>query len=258
MPSPFPGMNPYLEQEGVFHDFHQTFIPTLRAFLTKQVKPPYFVALDVHLYVRELPADKRSLTGVADLGVGAAARGGAGGVASSPSTAVATAPAYARVPTAVYEERSSFLEVRDGNDRSLVTVIELLSRANKQTGPDREQYIAKRRQLLTGAVNFVEIDLLRGGPRLPLDDLPDCDYYALVSRPAEWPRVGIWPVRLRERLPVIPIPLRPPDDDLRVDLQEVLHHVYDEAGYASHIYEGAPRPRLHPQDEAWARQYVPR
>src|SRR5262249_38575067 len=146
---------------------------------------------------------------------------------------------------------------RDRNSRELITVLELLSPSNKKSGPDREQYLAKRRQLISSPVHLVEIDLLRGGPRLPVEDLPDCDYYALVSRVEERPRVGIWPVRLRDRLPVIPIPLRSPDPDARIDLQEVLHHLYDAAGYEDYIYTGAPQPPLHPQDAAWARELLP-
>ena len=61
-------------------------------------------------------------------------------------------------------------------------MIELLSPANKQPGSDREQYIHKRRQLLCSQTHLVELDLLRGGPRMPVEELPACDYYALVSR----------------------------------------------------------------------------
>jgi hypothetical protein len=60
-------------------------------------------------------------------------------------------------------------------------------------------------------------------------------------------------LRLRERLPVIPIPLRAPDSDARLDLQEALHRLYDAAGYEDYIYSGAPQPPLHPDDAAWAR-----
>src|SRR2546430_2509801 len=67
-------------------------------------------------------------------------------------------------------------------------------------------------------------------PRLPLDDLPDCNYYALVARVEERPRVGVWPVRLRDQPPTIPIPLRAPDPDARLDLQQLLHRLYDAAG----------------------------
>ena len=61
-------------------------------------------------------------------------------------------------------------------------------------------------------VNLVEIDLLPGGPRLPLEDLPACDYYAMVARPEDHPQAAVWPVRLRDQLPTIPIPLRPPNE----------------------------------------------
>ncbi len=86
-----------------------------------------------------------------------------------------------------------------------MTVIELLSPTNKYAGPDREQYLVKRRELLASPVHFVEIDLLRGGPRMPMQDLPECDYCVLVSRVETRLDAGLWPIRLRE-----PIRLRQP------------------------------------------------
>ena len=107
-------------------------------------------------------------------------------------------------------------------------------------------------------MHFVEIDLLRGGPRMPWLDMPACDYYAVVSRFEERPeRAGFWPIRLRERLPEIPIPLRQGDADARLDLQQVLHRIYDAAGYAYHIYSGPPEPLLAAEDAAWAQQFLP-
>jgi hypothetical protein len=150
-----------------------------------------------------------------------------------------------------------FLEVRDRLGRELITLLELLSPANKRGGPDREQYVAKREQLLTGAAHFVEIDLLRGGRRMPLEKRPRCDYSVLVSRAQDRPWAGFWPIRLRQRLPIIPIPLRPPDPVARIDLQEVLHHVYDAAGYEDFIYAGRPDPQLSSKDTNWARTFVP-
>jgi len=154
-------------------------------------------------------------------------------------------------------ERHGYVEIRDRRNRELVTVIELLSPTNKRPGPDREQYLAKRRQLFASNVHLVEIDLLRGGPRLPLEDLPDCDYYVAVGRVTDRPRVGICPLRLRDPLPTIPIPLQAPDPDARLDLQQALHDVYDAAGYEDYIYTGQPQPPLHPEDAAWAREFVP-
>lgn len=254
MPSPFPGMNPFLEQEDVWHDFHQSFIPIAREILSEQVLPAYLVKVEEFLFIHELPADERRLLGRADVSLKASSGNpAASGLGSS---VVAEAPIYARVPAAVDVERHAYLEIRDRHGRELVTVIELLSSSNKRLGPDREQYLAKRRQLLAGNTHLVEFDLLRGGPRLPLEDLPDCDYYAMVSRAEERPRVGVWPLRLRDPLPTIPIPLRAPDADARLDLQALLHRLYDSAGYRYYVYDGAPQPPLHPEDAAWARQFL--
>ena len=92
---------------------------------------------------------------------------------------------------------------------------------------------------------------------MPMEDRPECEYSALVSRAQRRPVVDFWPIRLRERLPVIPVPLRAPDGDARVDLQEALDLVYDDAGYVHFIYDGRPDPPLTSEDAVWARQFLP-
>ena len=146
--------------------------------------------------------------------------------------------------------------IRDRAGEELVTVVELLSPANK-SGDDRAQYLGKRRQVLRSRTHFVELDFLRGGPRLPVGGLPACDYYALVSRAEERPRVGIWAWGLRDRMPVVPIPLRAGDPDVRLDLKAALDRIYDEQRYARSAYAHPPEPRLAPDDAAWAAQFVP-
>jgi hypothetical protein len=116
---------------------------------------------------------------------------------------------------------------------------------------DREQYLMKRKEILAGQAHFVEIDLLRLGGRMPVEGMPECDYCVMVSRYELRPRVGLWPIRLRDRLPVIPVPLNLPDPDARVDLQQLLHTVYDSARYENYIYDGAPEPPLAGEDAAW-------
>ena len=133
-------------------------------------------------------------------------------------------------------------------------MIELLSPSNKYSGTDREQYLGKRGEILASRTHLVEIDLLRGGPRMPFGSLPECAYYVMVSRVEERPEADLWPIRLRDPLPILPIPLRDPDPDVRVDLQAVLHRVYDAARYGNYIYEGSPHPALSAADAAWARQ----
>jgi len=169
---PVPGMNPYLEQDLVWQDFHQTAIPVIRAMLAEQVRPRYIVKVEVQLFIHELDAEQRRLLGVGDVGLtltpaltptGGREPAAVGGVA----TDTLEAPAYAMLPTAVETERHAYIEIRDRQRQSLVTVIELLSPANKDPGPDREQYLSKRRQILTGETHLVEIDLRRGGRRMP-------------------------------------------------------------------------------------------
>jgi hypothetical protein len=79
----------------------------------------------------------------------------------------------------------------------------------------------------------------------------------LVSRAENRPQLGLWPISLRERLPPVPIPLAAPDPDVSLDLQGVLHRVYDGADYGKYIYGETPQPPLSTEDAAWARQFVP-
>ena len=248
---PSPGMNPYLEQDDAWHDFHERFSPTCAEVISPQVRPQYIVKVDQHVYLHEKSAEERLMLGRSDVQIARVEPGDA--VASAVAIA---APAYARLP-AVDREKQTFVEIRDRESRQLVTVIELLSPTNKKVGPDRDQYLAKRQDVLARGVHLVEIDLLRGGTRPPLEDLPDSDY-VMVSRAEERPRAGVWPIRLRDRLPMIPIPLREPTPDAKIDLQQLLHRVYDAACYEDYIYRGRPHPPLHPEDASWAAELVAR
>jgi len=243
MPSPFPGMNPYLEQDDAWHDFHERFIPLIAERLGAQLVPDYIVKINEHIYVRELPAEDRRLLGRADVALTPLAFTDT----AADAVGVMDAPTRVRLP-AVDVERLAFIEIRDRHSRELVTVIELLSPSNKRPGPDREQYLGKRGQLLASAVHLVEIDLLRGGEPMPIADRPRCDYSVLVSHATERPVAAFWPIHLREPLPAVRIPVRPPHTGARLDLQEAFHHVFDGAGYEYYIYEGRPNPPLGPED----------
>ena len=218
MPSPFPGMNPYLEQADVWQDFHQSLIPLLRQLLSAQVRPKYVVKIEEQLFIHEAPADGRA-------------------------------------PLSLDTERHAFLEIRNRGNRQLVAVIEVLSPSNKHRGPDRQQYLAKRQQLLASQVHLVELDLLRGGPRLPIEEMPACDYVVMVSRYEDRPNVGMWPLALRDPLPTIPIPLSG-QEQAALDLQAALHEVYDAAGYEDYIYLSEPAPSLSETDAEWTRRLL--
>lgn len=252
MPSPFPGMNPWLEQDDAWHDFHEKFLPAFAERLVPQVRPSYIVKLDEHVYVHEMPQEPRRFLGRADVSVGAVPSS----PARRPDAVVLQAPAWVGIP-ARDVERLTFLEVRDRRSRELVAVVELLSPSNKRAGADREQYLAKRANLLGSQAHLVEIDLLRGGRPMPLTDRPDCAYSVLVSRVQERPLAGFWPLALADRLPVIPIPLNPPDGDARIDLQALIDHVHDVSGYEDYLYENGPEPPLTAGEAAWARPFLP-
>lgn len=253
MPSPFPGMNPYLEQPDTWEDFHQNLITEAQHALGGQVGPNYLVKIETRLSIHELDDEERRFVGRADVSV--TEHPGATGLATTSSPTVA-APMELVLPSAEIR-RESFLEIRDRRDRRVVTVLELLSPANKTRGADHDAYVGKRRALLASHTHLVEIDLRRGGVRPDPPELPSCDYYVLVSRYEDRPRVGVWPLSVRDRLPLIPIPLTEPDPDVTLDLQALLHRVYDAADYGKYIYGEAPQPPLTPADAEWARQFVP-
>jgi len=245
-------MNPWLEQPDAWHDFHQALIGTIRVALTEQIRPNYIAKVDENVYIHELSADQRMLLGRPDVGV----FDGPGSRTATHQGATTTPIAFGSLLPHTDRIREPFIEIRDTAYRDLITVIELLSPTNKQSGPDREQYLAKRKLLLSGNVHLIEIDLLRGGTRMPVDGLAQCDYSIMVSRSHERPRVGLWPIKLRQPLPRIPVPLKPDDRDAVLDLQQLLQKTFDEAGYADYIYQGTPRPSLHPEDEAWAEEFL--
>jgi hypothetical protein len=252
MPSPFPGMNPFLEQEDAWNDFHERFIPAAAEEIGQQVAPAYIVKIDQNVYVHELPDEGRGLLGRLDAYV---AEGDPSASALTGSVTL-EAPSRARLAPLTISEREAFIEIRARAERKLITAVELLSPTNKASGSDRDQYLAKRDRYLKSGVHLVEIDLLRGGHRATLDPPQECDYCIVVSRAEERPDVGVWPLRLRDRLPIVPVPLRSPDGDARLDLQALLHRVYDAAGYRHYLYQFQPKPPLSPADAKWASEVI--
>jgi hypothetical protein len=253
MPSPFPGMNPYLEHRFIWPDFHERMIVRIADALTPQVVPRYYVGSQHHIFLTDggepdewgEPTDWSGRSDVSVLGVFAG-----GGAAVGTVTAVA--PAAVSVPTTDEPVRAAWLEIRSAADDEVVTVIELLSPSNKYAGPDRDRYVFKRSRLLVSRANLVEIDLLRGGPPMDWHRRPPCDYSVAVSRVAHRPTVDFWPLRLRDRLPVIPVPLRPGETEPLIDLQTLLHQVYDAAAYHLHVYRHPLTPALSAADAEWA------
>jgi hypothetical protein len=250
MPSPFPGMNPYLESPGIWHGFHQRFVTAMANQLTAQLRPQYIVLLEENIYLHEIEESERLHMGRADVAVAES-----GHSSTKSATATVEAPVVGVLAEFVDEEHLGYIEIRERESRELVTVVELLSPANKRPGADREQYLHKRRRLLRSPTHLVEIDLLRTWPRMPVEHLPACDYLLFASRAETRPQVGLWPCRLREPLPPLRVPLRAMTS-CELDLQSLLHQVYDEAGYEDYLYATPIDPPLSPADAAWAAELV--
>ncbi|MEZ0264294.1 MAG: DUF4058 family protein [Phycisphaerae bacterium] len=256
MPSPFPGMDPYLEQEDVWEDFHESFVLGLRSAIVGSLGARYYAKVEQRLYIHELAADRRRLISKADVGVTTDEPRPGSGTADA-LVDLARAPAYTTVPLAVDVERSGYIEIRSVEDDALVTVVEMLSPSNKRPGGDRDQYLGKRYQLLQSRTHLVEIDLLRGGPRMPMTEAPATPYCVLVSAAESRPRAAVWPIALADTLPAIGVPLLPGDNWVAADLQAIMCQVYDLAQYGRHIYRGSPTPPLRGAEAIWAKQFVP-
>lgn len=253
MPSPFPGMDPYLEFQ-LWGDFHGRFVSDLADALVPQVRPRYVVRYERRVYVEHDPGDPERCL-IPDATV--ASRGEPRVAAERTGTATA-APVEMTLPMPV-TKREAFLTLRERETLSVVTVIEVLSSGNKRPGSDgRREYLSKRDSVLQSSAHLVEIDLLRGGERLPtVEVLPPADYYAFVSRANRRPHVQVYPWAMRDRMPTIPVPLADDTRDAAVDLQEVFSSRYDRSGYDYSLrYDLAPDPPFSEKDAQWIGQLL--
>lgn len=215
MPSPFPGMDPFIEGHE-WEDFHTHFIAAIAEHLVPGVRPRYIVRVQRRVYLEHTPEER---------------------------------------PMPMPERRQeAFLTIRERESLELVAVIELLSPSNKRPGSDgRREYLGKREAVLLSGTHLVELDLLRGGQRLPtVEPLPPADFYALVSRAARRPVIDVYGWSLRQRLPVIPVPLAGANETVALDLQTIFATVYDRAGYDYSLdYRAALEPPLPEADAVW-------
>ena len=251
MPSPFPGMDPFLESQK-WSDFHTSFITVLREQLMPRVRPRYFVDVEERVYVERDP-DHPVMVLAPDVAVADAVRETGTAYASA-----AVAPIDCLIPQPE-ETREAYVTIRRKDTRVIVTVIELLSPANKRPGASGlDQYLEKRAHVLASSANLVELDLLRGGRRLPIvGKLPPNDYLATVARRSRRPRAEVYVWSLEQQLPLIPIPLADADPDVPVDLQQVFNLVYDRAGYDYSLdYGQPPEPPLDSARAAWVEQIL--
>lgn len=260
MKSPFPGMDPYIEAHGhLWEDFHNDLIAEIKNVIARALPPNYVVQSQARAYVVLAESeDKKSHALVTDVGISSEITAQrppapAGSVAVAESV-TETEPATLRA-FITEEYREIFLEIYEVEPEwRLVTYLEVLSPSNKRpntTGWD--QYLRKRQGLLLGEANLVEIDLLRGGTRMPmLDPWPKSPYTLLVARREKAPSCKVWRGHFQHPLPAIPVPLTAPYPDITLELQPLIDATYARSRYHYRIdYTRPLQPPLSPEESAW-------
>ena len=222
-----------LEEAGLWPDFHSTFINYWREALAVALPREYEarVGEQVNLYEYEEPV-RRFGPDVAVL-----VRPGESSFRSAESTThdaggvALLKPVTIPLAEILDEVRQPFLEIIHRSDRSLVTVLELLSPSNKAE-PGRARYLAKRRSLLESPVHLVELDLLQGGRRLPFGAvLPEGDFYCMISRLELRYDCLVYTGRYGDTFPHWPVPLRSPDPDVSLDYQALFELTFTRGRY---------------------------
>jgi hypothetical protein len=252
----FPGMDPYLEEPQLWPGVHASLIVYLRNYLQPLLRPRYIAAIEERVFV-EGP-DREIITDVW-------LRQNRPGPRAAPVVAQpeSEAPVVVEVPTLeIHETYLTILDRRSG--QHIVTVIEVVSPANKYAGPGRTSYLEKQREVRHSDAHLVEIDLLRTGPHVLA--VPEwlargqCGYHYLISvnRAADARRkFELYFCDLHRRLPAIGIPLAGEDPDLLVDLQAVLAQAYEDGSYRDFLdYEAPCLPPLAAQGQEWANQRI--
>jgi hypothetical protein len=250
MPSPFPGMDPYLEVGYIWPDLHHGLISASQAALAPQLPREYYIRVEQRTYMAVVePDDHLTRPDLAVMAVSSdlppIERGGA---------ATAVVPAKERVTLPLSEEiREGYLEIREVGTHSVVTSIEILSPTNKAPGAGREMYERKRLQTLDSETNLVEIDLLRGGRPMAMYPRPESSYRIVVSRAWERPEADLQRFGVRDAIPEIAIPLRHGEPEPRLSLGPMLASIYDIARYDISVdyQQPPPPPPLSPEDAAW-------
>lgn len=250
MKSPFPGMDPYLEQSGVWSQVHTGLIVGIQQFLTPLLRPKYRVSMEQRNYLSVSPPD--DLVGEPDIVVSVDRPF----VSAIPTPVTALVEPLVGVLPAPQEIKERYLVIRKADTKEVVTTIEILSPANKRAGEGRNVYEKKRTEILGSWTNFIEIDLLRAGNPLPMTVAQDNHYRIIVSRAPKRPSADFYLFSVRQPIPNIPVPLLSEDAEPALELNQILHELYDRGGYDMDVdYQKAPPPpSFSKEDSEWVQE----
>lgn len=258
--NPFPGMNPYLEERGLWPGVHNSIIVGLRDFLAPQLRPEYSVSMQERVQISDEPGTNGNGAGGFRIPDAAVLSVGAHAGATTPGGALRF-PAPERNEDAIAVRlpptdllREYYLEMRRVSNREVVAVIEVLSPSNKSSD-GRQSYLAKRAAILYSPVHLIEIDLLRAGPRMPIiGDVPDTHYRILVANARRTePIADLYAFGIRDAIPEFILPLAQDAEGIAVNLNAVVRQVYAYGSYDLDIdYAQDPQePPLSDDDRVW-------
>lgn len=251
MASPFPGRDPYLEDPNRWPDLHQRLITYSADALQPVIRPRYNARIGERLYVTRPPRSIYPDVSLIERGQ-----------RLRETAVIDHVDAPVLIEMSSHAVREPFIEIVDlTHDGRVVTIVEVLSPANKTTGDGREAYRRKQDEVLASQANLIEIDLLREGLHtifvphelLILNLAEAWQYLVAISRVTARHQAAVYPISLRKRLPRIAVPLAQPDPDVALDLQAVFARCYDNGAYADVIdYTRPPKVALSAEDAAWA------
>ncbi len=242
MLSPFPGMNPYLENPELWAEVHHRLISAIAIHLAPALRPKYRVAIEKRTYFSE--GDRAIEVGIPDVAIltqERSAQGRSTGLSSAVATAADPKLTGLTVTLPIAQEvKEGYLEIREIATGRVVTSIEVLSPSNKRAGVGRDAYETKRQRVLSSQSHLVELDLLRGGKAMAMIHSQGYDYRILVSRAQQRPQAQLYGFDLPDAMPIVPLPLADQDDEPLLDLHQLLDDIYEQAGFDLSIDYGQP------------------
>jgi hypothetical protein len=258
MKSPFPGMDPYIEECGLWADFHDDLVGEIKRALAAVLPERYLVRTGERSYVvLAESAGKESHPFLPDAGITTGTppqkEPSSGSVATTSETGTDTEVVTLRAFIETHF-RETFVEIYEATPEQYpVTCVEVLSPSNKRRGTEGwTQYQRKRQALLLGAAHLIEIDLLRS-QRLPmLDAWPKSPYALLVCRRDRAPYCQVTPAHFQRPLPTVSVPLLSPDPDVPLALQPMIEAIYARGRYHRSIdYTRPLSPALTAAEQTW-------
>lgn len=253
MPSPFPGMDPFLERSEIWPDFHDRMITYICESLQPVLRPQYVALTQDRLFVVENHRPIRPDVSVFETQPTFASAGAAD---TKSLESVEADPATSILEFQGEQIRQPYIQIIEpASGNRVITAIEVLSPDNKTPGAGLKSYRRKQQELWASGANLVEIDLwsagvrtVLGNPDLAVDDLKR-RYLVTVNR-AEPTRCEFYAIDLSQRLPRVAIPLKPSDKDVTMDLPTIFQRCYDSGPYPQLLYYDKPAPAALNEEEA--------